>query len=782
MAIATTHTVHIAILPPPDLLNAQHNQEPLKLKIYTIGPTTHVLSQSPVPSVLWHPLGVDGNCLVTITADAIVRLWEFDLDNRWSADSPALALDLKKLVVARSNEDDVKPYRAKRNTTYSADAVGMDVASACFGGAGYGDEAPWSAMTLWVAMTSGDIYALCPLLPSRFQPPTDLLPSLLPAVMEKQASLTEGDQRVVQVEDQIQWANDLDNQEPIIEGDDSDSGLPIEIYKRPSGGNSTPALQGPFQLFPEDAENDLELSDIYVIAAKSNNAEGSEESESGSEMSSDNKDEEGLSSTLVCLMTREGRVYICMDLEGVDGKWLPSRPPEHPSTVNEDPILVVLESLETLKPGEDCPIEWPTFTQDTGLRYSFFTTHSRGVYFFSCSPWLENLDRELQNDDSSGVEFRLKMLQSNITTTRERILTFPPPDESNDTDIPVTACVIIEDSDLGYFLLTSHDSHPQTATLDRPYLPHLPHGANNREPTPMDNDDPTLSIDSLAPSIAYPPYQPSPAFYTASTLPNFPTTHVQARHRHLLKSEIRLSTATLDIMTEAHRVLSRETHQLGVAAADLFRRCDSLLEVLRNQVVRAGGVAERVDAVTTARKDEEGEEGRTTKDVLEERIERARERQGNLKERVEVVRRRVRGLENRELSVREEEWVREVDGVAGTVLGRRKEDVDESEGDRGKKDGDGDGDEVDEREMDEEAAEHLSRFKEVDLPLPTMHAKTFILANPTRRSNASPPLSSRKPKISLLLPPHHPTRTPTYLLRDKIPAMKTCRRVFASEN
>lgn len=739
MAIATSHTVHIAILPPPDLLNAQHNQEPLKLKTYTIGPTTHVLSQSPVPCVLWHPLGEGGNCLVTITTDAVVRLWEFDVDNRWSADSPALALDLKKLLIAKSEEDDVKPYRGVRNTIYSADAVGMDVASASFGGAGYGDEAPWSAMTLWVAMTSGDIYALCPLLPSRFQPPTNLLPSLLPAIMERQASRTEEDGHQAPYEDQIRWANDLDDQEPFIKAVDDASDPEIEIYKRPTKGGSNPILQGPFQLFPEDAENDLEISDIHVIASKSTEADDADETSSGSGTPFERRDEEGLSSTLVCILTREGRVYVCIDLDGVEGKWLPSKPQDPSSTFHEDPLLVVLEGLDTLKAGEDCPTEWPTFTEDTESRYSFFITHGRGVYYMSCSPWLDSFERELQNDDSAGVQFRLNMFKNNIATTRERILSFPQPDDSDDTDLTIPACVLMEDSDLGYFLLTTHGSHPQAATLDRPYLPPVPH--TGRDLTPIDED--ITPIDSLTPSIAYPPYQPSSAFYTTSALPTFTSTHVPARHRHLLKSEVRLSTATLDIMTEAHRVLSRETHQLGVAAADLFRRCDSLLEVLKNQVVRAGGVAERVDAVTGAGAGEEagsdaqsdggkGRRGRT-RDVLEERIQRAQERQGHLRGRIEEVRRKARGLESKELSAKEEEWAREVEGVAKTVLGRKT----------------GDGDEEDEDERrEEEDAVHLSRFQAVCCRVLVSHALslcTLIMS----RSNDSRSPSSRKQKNSL---------------------------------
>ncbi len=55
MAILTTHTVHIAILPDSSQLTAS-DTGPLKLKTMTLGPTTHVTSQAAIASALWHPL------------------------------------------------------------------------------------------------------------------------------------------------------------------------------------------------------------------------------------------------------------------------------------------------------------------------------------------------------------------------------------------------------------------------------------------------------------------------------------------------------------------------------------------------------------------------------------------------------------------------------------------------------------------------------------------------------------------------------------------------------
>jgi nucleoporin NUP82 len=74
LAIVTSHTIHIAILPDSTHLTRAF-AGPIRLKTHTLGPTTHVLSQSSITNALWHPLGVNGTSIVTVTKDAVVRVW-----------------------------------------------------------------------------------------------------------------------------------------------------------------------------------------------------------------------------------------------------------------------------------------------------------------------------------------------------------------------------------------------------------------------------------------------------------------------------------------------------------------------------------------------------------------------------------------------------------------------------------------------------------------------------------------------------------------------------------
>ena len=303
--------------------------DPIKLKGNNIGPTIHVLSQSRVVRALWHPFGVSGTCLVTITAEAVVRIWELDRDNRWSFDSPSLAIDLKKLVWGTSEEENFTPEKMGRNKGFSSDAVGMEVVSACFGGTGSEAEAPWSAMTLWIGMQGGDLYALCPLLPTKWAPSENVIPSLSIAAVSRAALQEEVPADFEESRpqrDQYQWLSDIDKQEAkVIQGPPLAS-EGVAVYSRPLHPGPIPRLQGPFQIFPEDSEQDLELSDLYVIAAKSDR-ELIDEENSDSEL--ETWDEEGLSATVICLITKSGSVHVCFDLEGVEGEWLPQEKVGH---------------------------------------------------------------------------------------------------------------------------------------------------------------------------------------------------------------------------------------------------------------------------------------------------------------------------------------------------------------------------------------------------------------------------------------------------------------------
>ncbi|KAG9904544.1 hypothetical protein KCV05_g8811, partial [Aureobasidium melanogenum] len=650
LAILTEHTVHIAVLPDPSHLSVQ-DPSPLRIKTFQLGPTAHVLEQAPVVSALWHPLGHMGSCLVTVTNDACVRLWELNRDSRASFDEPELALDLKKLANATSADQDFSASKYGTSKGFSPDSVEMEVAAACFGARATSDEHGWSPMTLWIAMTEGDVYALCPLLPSKWEPTPTTIPSLSTAVVAKaevnsQSDPTPEERRIV--DQQQRWLADIDNQEPLVVSH-IETLAEFEVYNRPTNPPAIPKLQGPFYLNPEpDYDN---ITDIFVIAPRLDDDALMQEEDQDDFLGHD-----GLSVGIVCLATVSGKVHICLDLDGVEAQWLPSRRAAFRRRFDEEEAVSELLLVETLTTPETTN-SWPTFTPTTTSRYGFFLSSNAGIFNISLESWIAPLEDELISPSDSGAAFRLDVLFDVEKSTIDHILKRTA-DAGN-----APACVSIVDSDLGHFVLTATSSQPQAVILDLPidrslYASFAP-------------DEAPLALP--APDVRQ-PYQPSEAFFAASALPGFLDTAVQ-RNTQLrkadLKTQVRFSPATLELLTDAHRLLSTETSRLGAAAADLFRRCERMRAELSEQIRQVDEISKRAEAVTGDDDDgQDADEPRLVgKEKIDERMEKARNRSKELAQRVEAMRRRMaKELGGKELSIKEEAWAAEVTALS-TSLG-----------------------------------------------------------------------------------------------------------------
>ncbi|OKL60995.1 hypothetical protein UA08_03645 [Talaromyces atroroseus] len=670
MAIVTVHTVHIAILPDRSHLSSTE-RTPLRLKTYQLGPTTHVIPESPVVSALWHPLGVHTNveaCIVTITADAAVRVWELDRNNHWSFDRPALAIDLKKLVDGTSSDEDFTPLGFGKNKGFSADSFDMEVASASFGGTARQGEDAWAPMTLWVAMRPGDLYALCPLLPSKWQAPPATIPAISAAIVPKLTAVEQDYSAVEEVGDdliacrqQYEWLKEIDNQEFMLDPF-SESG----ILKRPSNPSAIPRLQGPFQFDAGEQFDDLEVTDFIVIPAGLD-TEALMTGEDDEGILEENA-QEGLPFTTICMSTSSGRVHVCLELDGVEGQWLPKAKANTFTTPLSEPAeLLLVESLDTVRENLREAHSWPTFTSDISSRYSFYLTTANNVSFISLSSWVQRLESELQSEDTSGSQFRLNVLCDGNIALREVLI------QLNESDLSFpeeprhfTNSVVFTDYDLGQLLLTYRGSTPQAAEISEPQNAAL---ASFSQSLHADLD-PTTS-QTLPPIQQKPrrtPYQVPAVFYADEPLKSFIDEHVPHRHRPSLQEPVRLSPSTLDTIAAAHRVLAAHTGLLEKAAADLFRRCERLRGEMRDQLEGIATVSERIKGVSShIGEDGQRKEGSRSEDALNQRLDATKQRQRDLVERYANIRTKIAKLGGRPLSEKEKGWIGEVKLLSSSV-------------------------------------------------------------------------------------------------------------------
>lgn len=663
MAILTTHTIHIALLPDYSHLTSA-DDAPLRLKIFTLGSITHVTSQSAIISALWHPLGVNGSCIVTVTEDAVVRVWELSPTDRWSFDRLTLAIDLQKLADGTALDQDFSASVNGSRKGFSPDSFEMEVAAASFGERSSGG---WSSMTLWIAMREGDVYALCPLLPEKWVPPSTLVPSLSVSIVAKIATFEDdhsASDRIKQLaQQQLAWMGDLDNQTPTII-EPTAGYLPLEVYSRPSKPGRVPKLQGPFEfeLAPEVSEDELDslISDIYVIGGKVN----AEELMSGEddELELEEGDLEGLSLGIVCLLTSSGRVQICLDLDGVEAQWLPNSKSKvrRFAEVTEPPTLLTFQTMDTLHSHELYDESWPTFSSDVTSRYSFFITHASGVTFVSLSPWVFRLESELRNTSSSGADFRIDLLVKGQNSIRQRVISRSH--NKSETPTALSESIVIRDPELGYFLLTSSPTRAVAVSFEIPE--DYEELSRSRSPTYDVEPEPQPLLLCAPREI----YYPASTFSTQSNLPALLEDLRRSKYKRMINESVKLSPATLTIMTDAHKVLSEETHRISTAAAELFRRCEKLQLELSDQIKRANEVAVRVEDVISNRDDADdslpgGNEG------LETRIQQANDRQKDLVERMENLKKKyAKGAHGRPLSDKEKMWFQEVTTLEENLL------------------------------------------------------------------------------------------------------------------
>lgn len=265
--------------------------------------------------------------------------------------------------------------------------------------------------------------------------------------------------------------------------------------------------------------------------------------------------------------------------------------------------------------------------------------------------------------EPSGAAFRLENSFAVQRTALERIMEWSSDGLASTMSgqkAPPQACISLVDSDLGWLVLTAIGHRPQAVVLDLPIETDL-----YRTFAP---DDAPLALPA---SAIRQPYQPSGTFTSPSTLPKFLDSITQSVNSRLrktdLKSQVRFSPATLQLLTEAHRVLSSETSRLGAAAADLFRRCERMKLELTEQIRKVEDIARRIDSVTGDDDDVAGSpanNGQVARIVgpekIEQRMDAARTNSDKLHRRVEALRYKIAGLGGKELSAREEAWREEV--------------------------------------------------------------------------------------------------------------------------
>ncbi|RMZ89876.1 hypothetical protein DV736_g2886, partial [Chaetothyriales sp. CBS 134916] len=680
LAICTEHTVHVAFLPDHARL-ADQPDSPLKLATRQLGPTTHVIPESPLASVVWHPLAASSpstDCLVTMTAESAVRVWELDKSNKWSFERPALAIDLRKLADGVSCDQDFQPSGFGKNRGFSVDDFDMEAAASCFGGQGLDDEDAWASMTLWTAMKNGDIYALCPLLPSKWRPSSTTIPSLTTSAVSRMATIdgerVGPDERRAAAQ-QYEWVQEIDNEEPLDEGQ--------ETRLRPHNPSPIPRLQGPFSILPEDEYADPDVTDLIVFpAGLDESVLYSGEDDYGYE--GEYEDSARVPFTTLIIACSDGAIDVALDLEGVSGQWLPRQGRSTFSLPTPETRRLDLVTTLTLDVNTS-HATFLSFTPDPIDRYGTFITAGAQIFSLSLHEWIVRTATEMSVDEEvdAGLKTRLEAISSCQIGDLHDVLTADCPDA-------LSSPIAVSDLDLGYFLLSSTASCPLAVSFDQYTVQPSQVAASDLATSQLQliqAADTERSKASPLPSRQI--YSPAPIFYANAEAPllHLKSSIPLQQRRIITDQPMRLSPAMLNVMTATHRTVSRQTSELEGAAAELFRRCERLQEELADQVKQMAELADRLNSLRSSDLgDGDGRPGEQVKKTPDERLEAAKAKQVELTKRFEALRRKVGriGTARKELSAKELAWKEEIEalsrnaGVGGDDVGEEKMQEEES--------------------------------------------------------------------------------------------------------
>jgi nucleoporin NUP82 len=563
------------------------------------------------------------------------------------------------LADGTSSDQDFQPSGFGKSRGFSVDEIDMTVAASCFGGQGSEDEDPWASMTLWAAMKNGDVYALCPLLPSRWCPSFTTIPSLSTSAISHMAAINDKDTNLDErrAAEQYEWSQQLDEQDSINEGD-------IEVRYRPEFPSAIPRLQGPYNFDLDEQDIEVEITDLVVFPAQLDGDEIYSAEEEYEAVSS------GLPFTALMMATSESQIHIALETQGITGQWLPNKGRStFTLPVSEGRDLALVDTVHLKKPSESNPGVL-LFSPDPVHQYSTFVTDGYEISSISLEQWATRVVDDLTTDVEfdTGLRTRLETSCKNKIAVVESLITAKQ-------DGMLSNPLALDDVELGYLLLNFSVSRVYGASLD-----HAPFQTSTLALPAGDigkSQDLGLQLVQLEGERWNGELVPTRPVYMPPRILGMPAEQPISQllqklpmkpKRTLKDNPMRLSPVMLEIMTATHRTISRQTTELEAAAAELFRRCERLREELVNQVKQMADLAEKLHRIRHGNEDDYDKDKKEHK-TPDQRIEAAKERQATLMKRYTTLREKVGkvGRTKQELSAKEASWMAEIEALKNNV-------------------------------------------------------------------------------------------------------------------
>lgn len=331
---------------------------------------------------------------------------------------------------------------------------------------------------------------------------------------------------------------------------------------------------------------------------------------------------------------------------------------------NDSPLpeLLLVDSVQLGDPSDTgCPI----FTPDPCSHASVFVTHANAVEHLSIEDWMGKLNDETTLPGEAGSAFRLRTIVEATQTKIECAVRKEFPTSTKSKEYLTEACIALSDSDLGYFVMTRASGQPLASQLASSDHSLFADRDGSESFADFDEEEYTIPLELRE------TYQPPQELWSETTLHRFMTQYMAKDPRRNLRDQIRISPFSLNLMTEAHHVLSQETHRLNGAVSTLFSRCERLQSEFTSQIERACAVANEIDSVLDDDADVLDDEADPpgTVENISRRLEGIENRSESLAQRYETIRQKVSKLDKRPLNDKERPWMSEVTNLDKLVGG-----------------------------------------------------------------------------------------------------------------
>lgn len=393
MALIGNNELHVMVLPQSIYQNI--NTEVHHASTVSIG--SDIFSSKCGISIVkaeWHPLSSTDSHLVILSSDGCLRMYDV---------SSELKEPEQCIYIGPQYYDEYRTFTPSYyvpGRSISGNKEEMEATSFYFGS---GED--WESFTLYILMRNGDVYAICPFLPSKSIAKKSLLENLSRSIEYKWKECNPDDQFLDQqyrlqkcwISTVLQNAKKAKSNEVQEEDDD------IELI---INGNISrfkdihPVIQGPclfqpspIEFDPDECELDNYANDIILLKTEP--------------------------ISIIAIAYTNGKIDVCLNVSPVEAFWTSDNEPNQEFDL---PILAVYETIDinlkdTLPNPEKNSIKFMPDERYPDVCYCY---HQGGVHLLSFNTWYDSL-KEIKPSDNLQQKFE-DILKRKIPTEIKLII------------------------------------------------------------------------------------------------------------------------------------------------------------------------------------------------------------------------------------------------------------------------------------------------------------------------------------------------------------------------